>query len=481
MALQAGAGLIEGNGTVQAGTLAAQAAGDIVLSGAANQIASVGPVSIAGGLTQAGMVSSSGSVILADSTALLLQNASISGPGAVQLSLAGNLTEAATGTIVSNPGSVTITGGGAASLAGSVSGGFGVSIGFAGSLTEAATGTVMSNAGSVTIIGRDAASLAGSVSGASGVGIEFAGNLTEAATGTVMSKAGSVTITGGGGASLAGSVLGASGVGIGLADNLTEAATGVIASTAGPIVIGSPGTLSFAGTLSAPRIVLGGPALVDDMQLSRLANATATPQRIEWSGGFVMTGSAIPVGPGEPDIKSPISPTAGTLGLFATAASFSQTGQTKIGALPGASAETVEFTLVGQGGLIAFDPSTAAGLFAPGTQLLLDLQAGGRAIGNIDVAGLNLYFGQPPTGNASLTGLVDGRGGSAAAATGFAHQMANTNYRDNGCPVQSLNCVLLSPVVVPLGSPVQNLVVAVAHDQDEDDDLILPNVAEQDY
>lgn len=124
-----------------------------------------------------------------------------------------------------------------------------------------------------------------------------------------------------------------------------------------------------------------------------------------------------------------------------------------------------------------------AGLFyAPDAQLFLNLGATGVATGNIDVAGLNIYYaGNMPAGGSTLTGKVAGRTGSAAAATGFIHANAAVNYQVNGCPIQSINCILLSPVVVPLGSPIHDIDVRPARRREDDDDLILPNVAEQDY
>ena len=260
-----------------------------------------------------------------------------------------------------------------------------------------------------------------------------------------------------------------------LSSDVTESSGSTIASADGSIEIESPTTMRFAGELAAPLILLGN---------------KVSPQQIIWDGGSIRTGSAIPVPPGggSPSIPDPIglgSPFYGK-GLFATAGNFVQTGTTVVGGLPGDPRQTVQLTLRGTGGTIAFNPQTGgmSGLYGPTTQLLLNLNTRGRATGNITVAGLNIYYyGSTPGagGGSTLTGSVDGRTGSAAAASGFVHSLPGVNYELNDCPVQSLSCVLLSPIIVPLGSPVQDVEVAVAHRRQDDDDLILPNVAEQDY
>jgi hypothetical protein len=268
-----------------------------------------------------------------------------------------------------------------------------------------------------------------------------------------------------------------------LAGDFSQDAGGTLSAIGGSIQISSPGTLSFAGLLEAPRILLGEHAAGNT-----LFRDTAAPAAIDFIGGTILTDSSIPIMAGaQPDILSPItSGQDAALGLFATATNFTQTGTTAVHTLSGEARQTLQFRLTGPAGAIAFDPVFGSGTGFVGltTQLLLDLGIKGYASGNIVVAGLNVYYGGTSNnqlGRASLTGSVNGRTGTAAASTGFIHTAPGVNYQFNACPIQSLNCVLLSPFVVPLGSPVRDLEVSVGHRREDDDDLILPNVAEQDY
>jgi hypothetical protein len=230
------------------------------------------------------------------------------------------------------------------------------------------------------------------------------------------------------------------------------------------------GTISLAGTLASGEIVIG---------------ATMAARQVTWDNNTIITGTSLPPGPAGRDVKAPIG--FGTQrGVYVRTFGFTQTGLTDVDTL-GAPEATVEIELAGGGGLVAFDRGRGigSGLYAPKAVLLLDLKTNGTATGNIDTAGLNIFYTglQPPTsGAADLTGIVDGQTGFAAAGAGFTHAVPGAHYRLNDCPVESVSCVLLSPIVVPVTNPVQDVQQAVLRRQDDsDDDLILPNVAEQDY
>jgi hypothetical protein len=365
--------IVSNAGTINTGTLAAQASGNIMLNGAANVFGVVQP-ELAGTTQLAGLVAG-GQLQLTDSTKLILQDATLSG-SSVTLDAPGQ-------TIVQQGGRITAT-----------------------------TGTLAM----------------------------LAGDFSQDAGGTLFAIGGSIQIS-------------------------------------------SPGTLSFAGLLEAPRILLGEHAAGNT-----LFRDTAAPAAIDFMSGTILTDSSIPIMAGaQPDILTPITNGQdAALGLFATATDFTQTGTTAVHTLSGEARQTVQFRLTGPAGAIAFDPVFGSGTGFVGltTQLLLDLGIKGYASGNIVVAGLNVYYGGTSNnqlGRASLTGSVNGRTGTAAASTGFIHTAPGVNYQFNACPIQSLNCVLLSPFVVPLGSPVRDLEVSVGHRREDDDDLILPNVAEQDY
>jgi hypothetical protein len=57
----------------------------------------------------------------------------------------------------------------------------------------------------------------------------------------------------------------------------------------------------------------------------------------------------------------------------------------------------------------------------------------------------------------------------------------NISYRLNACALSSVNCILLSPVIVPVGSPIQTIDFSTPHRREADDDLLLPNVSEDDF
>ncbi len=471
-----GALTIGGTVSQAAGGVIAAGAGDILLGGALTQngstMSATGGITVADSVTQTGSSLTAGGVVTMQGGGALAQTAGslLSGNDGVALTLAGGLSQDSTSAIQSSGGNVNIDAtSGDLAFAGRMSAG----ASFTGTTTLiAAQGSIMGGTGTL-----QTGLLAGSASG----DIDLAGAANQIAeiAAPVPSLAG---LSAGGtlqlndsGALLVqdGLLSGTDGMKLTLAGGLSESAGGTIESLDGQMAIESPAVLSFAGKLAAPQILLGN---------------QEAPNRIVWTGGTILTGSAIPVpGPGiVPDIARPVGPGSPyyASGLFATAGGFQQTGTTVVGGLDGARQQTVEFTLKGLGGTVSFDPAPGFGLAAPGTQLLLDLQMTGRAIGTIDVAGLNVYyFGATPNagGGSKLTGSVDGRTGSSAAASGFVHSLPGVNYTLNNCPIQAVSCVLLSPVIVPLGSPVQDIVVTVDRRHQDDDDLILPNVGEQDY
>jgi hypothetical protein len=421
----------------------------------------------ASSLTAGGLVTLQGGGALVQAAGSLL-----SGDAGVVLTVAGGLSQDRTSAIQSSVGNVTID---------AASG----DIAFAGRVTAGAAGSA---AGTTTLIAAQGSILGatgtlqtGVLAGSAAGSIDLAGAANQiaeiAAAGpgiAGLSAAHTLQLNDSGALVVQdGVVSGTGGIVLTLAGGLTESAGSTLASLDGQMAIESPAVLSFAGKLAAPQILLGN---------------QEAPKRIVWTGGTILTGSTIPV-PGlgiVPDLATPLGPGSPyyAKGLFATAGGFTQSGITMVGGLDGARQQTVEFTLAGQGGTIAFDPRTGFGLSAPNAQLLLDLKMTGRATGTIDVAGLNVYyFGATPNagGGSNLTGSVDGRTGSAAAASGFVHSLPGVNYALNNCPIQAVSCVLLSPVIVPLGSPVQDIEVSVARRHQDDDDLILPNVGEQDY
>ncbi len=526
------AGDILASGTLQVGTLAGLAGGSMVLDTDANDIAAIDQVTIsapvlANSLTLFGLAAD-GPISLHDSGALAIGMAS---SGATVSSLGAGVTLIATGYITQTNG--TLTAAGDALLQGASLSQSGAGISATGAVTIdaslAQSDSSVTAAGIVTITGATLGQSGNAViAGAGGVTLTLTGGASQGAGGTIAST--------GGGVSLAAATLAAAGTiesagmlavatngdmifatgadlsgtsGVRLAasaGNIVQQAGATISSDpmaggapsgAGLVSIDTPGTLSLAGTLIAGTIELG---------------AATAPAQLIWDNNVILTGSSLSAGA---DLTTPIA--FGTQnGLFVQAGTLTQTGQTTIGALGGAAA-TVEISLAGTAGLVQFNAATgtASGLFAPQAQLLLELQSSGHATGNIDVAGLNVFYAgtaQPGQGGAALTGLVGGKGGPAAAGAGFSHPASDPAYLINGCEIGAPTCGEATPppgspqiaLAVPVDDPVQdgqiqNGVAPAVVDpsefvvqqivlrrrdtsaDNEDDDLILPNVADQDY
>ena len=56
----------------------------------------------------------------------------------------------------------------------------------------------------------------------------------------------------------------------------------------------------------------------------------------------------------------------------------------------------------------------------------------------------------------------------------------SNNYQINGCPISSTNCVQFTSLVPPTNNPLVDLRIGLPVTSDDDDSL-LPDVAEQDY
>ena len=226
-------------------------------------------------------------------------------------------------------------------------------------------------------------------------------------------------------------------------------------SAAGRFDLVSGGDTSVSGPLTASAISIraGGTVTLD--------GGTLTP-----TGGRDPTGSARRF-PASPGLEA---------NVFIAAAGVRQTGTTLVDPGRGAPDATFRIDLTTPDGIVSF-----ADLVAPTTRLQLSLGSG-TATGAIDVAALQIATSRlDPAGAASLTGFVAGRGGEAAAGVGSISPLANPRYRINGCPIGSVNCILLSPVLVPITNPIADVEAGTTLTRREDDDLVLPDVGEQDF
>jgi filamentous hemagglutinin family protein len=469
------AGTIAEGGSIDATLLEGGATGSVSFTGL-NSIGTLGGFTApslvlddATGLAVAGSVTAATTTINA---ATIDIPGSIDAPASLAMTTTGSLSE--TGSITT--GLLDLSAGGSASLTGSNS------IGTLGNVTAA--GFTFYDNSSVTI--------AGAVVTGPTLDLNVAGNLvapgsisTSLLTGAVggfadfaganqilgfgdFSTGGSFTLQDVSGVTFSGALNALSGnIGITAADITAQASasivTGVKGATAtlGTITLAAPGTITLGGLIDAPTIVIG--------------DKTDTPMVVTFASNTIITGTAVQPGSHQP----PFPPANGSKpGIYVLTDKFAQTGTTFVN--PNGRASTIEISLAKTNGTITFDPSYSAGLVAPSSELFLDLNFG-IATGHIDVAGLNLEYLQPGSNNLTdLYGTIDNETGPAAAGAAYIVQ-PNSNYRFNACPIQSINCILISPVLVPITNPVEDVEVTTPRRRRDDDDLIIPNVGEQDF
>jgi filamentous hemagglutinin family protein len=369
-------------------------------------------------------------------------------------------------------GASTLSAGGNIAVAGALnaSGALGIT---AGSFVESASGVV--SGGPITLAAPNGAvTIDGSfTSGAAvtiGAGTDFAegaGAVLAGAPLSVTAKAGAASI--GGAFTSFGAFTIDAGTDITQGDASTISDTRLGAATLSSL-LAAPGTITLGGTLSASSLLVGD-----------LVTKPSDPvtKAVIWNGNAVQTGSNATIhgATNSIAIAAPLKPGNGALGVYVDTASFQQTGSSSVAAIPGTGpSATMQVTVEGRG------TAKFNSLAAPTAQLLLVLEHGGTAGGLIDVAGLNIYYttGIIPVAPVTLQGIVGGRSGFAAAAVGFSHHLPDVNYQINACPIESINCILLSPLLVPVVDPVNDYAEGTQRKRHQDDDA-LPNVGEEDY
>jgi hypothetical protein len=76
---------------------------------------------------------------------------------------------------------------------------------------------------------------------------------------------------------------------------------------------------------------------------------------------------------------------------------------------------------------------------------------------------------------------VGGLGGNAAAGTSHIEPDGNSAFRINGCPIASVNCILLTFQGLPAANPLNNFAIGSIFDPTDQDDLLLPLVSDEVY
>jgi hypothetical protein len=458
VSLIASNGTINETGTLIAGTLSGSSTGATTLSGVAataNRVATVTQFSAASfllndgaSLAITGPIAASGSVALTDAGNLTLGGASSITAGTVSLSDSGNATIAGVvrsagtvaiatsgamtigGSIVSGTGAIGVTNVGPLSIAGLLSGQAGVTVTESGVLTVA--GSIISAGGAVGISDAGSLNASGTIRGQTGLSLAASGDMT--LPGLFSSGAGTVSLTDAGVLSLASS-------------------TGITSPST--ITITDFNAINLAGLLSAPKIVINnGAGNLDILPGTAVQTSGVTrPQG-------VLTQAQLPIG------------ATSSVGFFITTGELVQTGALTVAGVP--STMRIDASAG-----ISFAPSPA-GLLAPNTWLILGLSNGAKATGGVNVLALDTVF----TGLASsaqLSGSVGGLNGNAAAGAARIAPGSNATFRINGCPISSVNCVLLTTQGIPTASPLNGFVIGSLFDPNDQDDLLLPLVSDAVY
>lgn len=394
----------------------------------------------------------------------LTVNAALAAGSGVRLEAARQLTLGPASAV--SGASVLIASDGATTLAGTVFSGGPVTVGANGlQVLGRVTGGAVSLDGGT---GAFALAPAGTVSG-SGVALTAAGpafvdgqvsapgavtvrSNGMGVTGTILSTAGSVGLNGGRGEIALAGVIGAADRVVMQTDGAARLGGRVVAGNSLSVRAGTTATL--AGGEAAPLITIVAPAI-----------------RLE--GGTITTaGAAQPTGTRQSAL--PTAATAAAGAFFQAGSSFTQTGATTFAAAPGSSGSTIRVTLASGGGTATF-----GSLSAPASTLILDLGSGAATGGRISVGSLYLIYAAGGAGSADLQARVGGLEGNAAAASSTVFPFASRSYRINSCAVASVNCIVLTPQTVPVGNPLKELSLSFFREQDDDDQLIVPNVSDQ--
>jgi filamentous hemagglutinin family protein len=524
VSLIANGGGITETGTLIAGTLSGSSSGATSLTGAtatANQITALtnfaaanfilnnghnlgitgtlssasGPIAIteAGTLIVLGLISGQSGVTIIDSGPMVVSGSIVSPAGTIGISDNGALTiggglNGQTGVTIVETGPMAVSGGivtlggtigindtGTMTVPGVINGQNGVTIVNSGGMTVA--GNILSPGGTIGVNDTGALSVPGQINGQSGVTIADTGAMTVA--GTIIS-AGSVSISDTGTMTVTGTINGASGVtqsasGDMILSGLFRSGSGAVSLTdigaltlsssnaiiAASITIADHNTMQLGGLLEAPRIVVDngtGSATI-------LANTT-----IETAGSARPTG-AIAFN------NLPVSTNPTDQGFYMTTGALVQSGDLTITAITPGNPSTARFDT---SGTIAF-ANAPDGVLAPNSWLILALASGAKSSGNVDVLHLDAVFPPGASASTALTGQVNGLNGNAAAGAADIAPGTNATFQINGCPIGSINCVLLTTQGIPTASPLNNFVIGSIFNPTDEDDLLLPLVSDEVY
>ena len=443
VAITAGS-LTETGGLITAGTLTGAIAGDAILTLGNNSIAILDAFT------------SGGRFALVNGPDLTVTGAVRAGGAApnIQMTIGGNLT---------------LDGG---SLTGSA-----VALQVGGALTERNNGLI--NAGTLTASAAQIDALTagnnvgafGAVSAARGVRFADAASLT--VNGPLQSSGGDVSLTSAGAIAVPGTVTAAGaasfqGQGVGFSGTVNA---GSVSADAGR------GGLTQSGTIlggSAIAFKAGTTAVLSGIERAQLISVIAPG--IELRAGDIVVGG-VPQPSGVKVEQLPKFATS-TSGLFLEAgSSFLQSGTTFVSPGFGASQATIRVDLTSGTGTAQFGTLFSA----QQGNLIVDIGGGSIPSGNINVRSLFVIYSGTGVGagTVNLNGTIGGQTGTAAASAAQISPAATQNFRINSCALASVNCVVLRAQALPVGNPLKELSLSFFREQDDDSELVVPNVSDQ--
>ena len=223
------------------------------------------------------------------------------------------------------------------------------------------------------------------------------------------------------------------------------------------------GPLTQTGAISAQKILftdINGPVTVSGT-LSGL-----TPSRLQSKTRFAIAQSDFPTAANDTGVFI----TAGSPGVD-TGANHAITFNGSASATSGRAQLVV--TMVNN------DPAVL-NINATNVDLFMTLQTG-PVSGTVFVSSLHLSYPQPGTGGeVALEGTVNGLTGQDTAPASFIQPLLKSNYTINGCAIQSISCVQITSLRVPVDNPLKNVQTGQNRSL-SDVYVILPDVAERDY
>ncbi len=308
------------------------------------------------------------------------------------------------------------------------------------------------------------------------------GSITVAGTITALGTAGVVGLTAGNSITQGSGSIIAGGPGGTLAPSVS-----LLAQT-GTIDLAATGTILATSAAGSVSIVSDGTTTADNIYLNGMVSAptidiTALFGEISLGNGTLVTGGVLnggmrPTGTILPKNLPPNGIT--TQGAYLTASNVIQTpGSFTVQNLPGTIESVLSITLKPNSSSSTLQFSSG-GLDAPHTWLILNVGIG-QASGRIDVEALDFGYILPP-GKADFTNsTINGFTGDAAAAAAFIEPQPNANFRVDGCPIHSVNCVLLATQGVPTTNPANDINLGAPLNTQNPEDLVLPVVSDERY